>query len=159
MDKKLIPHHFDDASLESARQHFQKFLRTKELKLTGQRDDVLVRAAHMTGHFTADDMVDAFAKRKTRPSKATVYRTLSLLTACKVLEEHAIARRSSSVYEFAWGRDHHDHLICTVCGTIIEFMCQEIEDLQDNVAERHGFTAEFHSQKIYGTCRKCHSRT
>lgn len=155
MSKTHENHVPDTPTLDAARAHFEKFLRTKDLRLTSQRRDILDRAAAMGRHFTADELADAFRARRVRPSKATVYRTLSLLTESSILEEHEFKKRESSVYEFAWGREHHDHLICIACGKIEEFFSQAIEDLQDAVAKDHGFEPRFHSQKIYGECRAC----
>lgn len=142
-------------ALETARRHFDKYLRSKDLKLTSQRHEILERAAEIRSHFSAEELVDAFRRRKNRPGKATIYRTLSLLTECGILDSHDVHASSSTIYEFAWGRPHHDHMICLSCGAMIEFVSQEIEDLQDRVAEAHGFEPKFHSQKIYGTCKDC----
>ena len=58
-------------------------------------------------------------------------------------------------YEPAVGREHHDHLICTRCGTIIEFENDRIEQLQDAVAKKHGFRVSSHKMELYGLCRTC----
>ena len=55
--------------------------------------------------------------------------------------------------------DHHDHLICTNCRTIIEFENQEIERLQDQVAATHGFHLTSHKMELYGTCPACTTET
>ena len=141
--------------LASARTHFEKFLRSKSLKLTSQRYEIFERAAQLNTHFSAEELVGSFRRRKQRPSKATIYRTLSLLTECAVLDSHDIHSNSSTIYEFVWGRPHHDHLICVSCSKIIEFFSQDIEDHQDEVAKNHDFHPTFHSQKIYGICSEC----
>jgi Fur family ferric uptake transcriptional regulator len=51
--------------------------------------------------------------------------------------------------------EHHDHLICTSCGVIIEFEDPEIEALQLKVASEHGFTIDRHRLNLYGRCRNC----
>ncbi len=142
-------------SFEAAERHVEAFLRRKKLKLTNQRLDILKQAAYIGSHFTVDDLVESFRRRKQKPSKATVYRCLSLFTECGVLEEHDFKFFPSSIYEFVWGRDHHDHLICLSCGKIIEFFNAEIEKLQDKIADEKNFHPEFHSQKIYGICEEC----
>ncbi|HLM44920.1 MAG TPA: transcriptional repressor, partial [Myxococcaceae bacterium] len=58
-------------------------------------------------------------------------------------------------YEAAAGREHHDHLICTHCGTIVEFEDDRIEHMQDAVARKHGFTVTSHKMELYGLCRNC----
>ena len=58
-------------------------------------------------------------------------------------------------YEAALDRHHHDHLICTSCGNIVEFENERIEELQDRVAEEHGFTVTHHKLELYGLCARC----
>lgn len=145
----------DEQELAKARQHFEDYLRQQDLKMTEQRFDILERVAMIGRHFTADDLVDEFRRVKGGPSKSTIYRTLTLLTECEILEEHKFANNPSSVYELAWGRHHHDHLICFQCGMIIEFYDQKLEDAQDVAAAQHGFEPMSHSLKIYGVCGPC----
>lgn len=145
-------HHTD---LESAKRHFEEFLKNNAFKLTGQRHDILDRIAEINRHFTADDLVDEVRRRREGPSKATVYRTLSLMTMAGVLEEHKFANSAASMYEIAWGRHHHDHLICLDCSTIYEFYDQMLEDVQDRAAGAQGFKPLTHSLKIYGVCATC----
>src|SRR2546422_11073045 len=61
-------------------------------------------------------------------------------------------------YEAALDRHHHDHLICTSCGNIAEFENERIEELQDRVAEEHGFTVTHHKLELYGLCAACRQR-
>ncbi len=144
--------------LARARTHFEDYLRAQDLKLTEQRFEILERVATIGRHFTADDVVDEFRRRRAGPSKSTIYRTLTLLTECDILEEHKFANNPSSVYELAWGRDHHDHLICTSCGAIIEFFDEKLEQVQDSAAEALGFEPLSHSLKIYGRCATCKAK-
>lgn len=151
----LVP---DSETLDSARTHLEKFLRRRDLKLTSQRMEILEAAASMGAHFTADDLIDSFRDKGARPGKATVYRTLSLLVEANILEGHDFQSFSSSVYEFSWGRSHHDHFICLSCGKIIEFFSQELEDLQDELAQDFDFAPIDHSLKIYGICSDCQKK-
>lgn len=133
----------------------EKFLQKRSLKLTNQRRQLLEKILDMENtHFTADDLVDQFRDQRPRVSKATVYRTLSVLVESGILEEHQFGE-NHKVYELSEGRAHHDHLICTNCGTIIEFFNPEMEKLQDKVAVNHAFHATHHSQKIFGICAVC----
>jgi len=52
-------------------------------------------------------------------------------------------------------KDHHDHMICTKCGEITEFVDDVIEDQQHKIAEKFGFKMQDHSMQIYGICKKC----
>jgi len=51
--------------------------------------------------------------------------------------------------------DHHDHLICTHCGKVVEFSDDQIEERQHKVASAHGFTLESHAMMLYGICSTC----
>jgi Fur family transcriptional regulator, ferric uptake regulator len=133
----------------------ERFLQKKALKLTSQRRQLLEKIIEMDKtHFTADDLVDEFRDQRPRVSKATVYRTLSVLVEAGILEEHNFGE-NHRVYEVSEGRPHHDHLICTSCGKIIEFFNADMEGLQDKVANEYGFHPTHHSQKIYGVCASC----
>jgi Fur family ferric uptake transcriptional regulator len=58
-------------------------------------------------------------------------------------------------YEIKMGSPHHDHLICTSCGKIVEFVDQEVEDLQHEIATRYHFKLQRHIHHLFGICRKC----
>jgi len=61
-------------------------------------------------------------------------------------------------YEAQAPQEHHDHLICTTCGRILEFEDPMIEDLQQRVSASHGFRMKRHRLDIYGTCAACTDR-
>ena len=61
-------------------------------------------------------------------------------------------------YEHHYNHEHHDHLICTECGKIIEFFSAEIEELQDKMAEKYGFRLTNHSLRMWGICEDCQAR-
>ena len=144
-----------DIGIESLLGKLEHFLQRKAHKLTSQRRQLLEKILEMDKtHFTADDLVDEFRDQRPRVSKATVYRTLSVLVEAGILEEHNFGE-NHKVYELSEGRPHHDHLICTSCGKIIEFFNADMEKLQDKVATQHGFHPTHHSQKIYGICADC----
>ena len=108
----------------------------------------------MDGHVSADEAFDRLRKSGTPVSRATLYRTLSTLEECGILDTHDFGE-GRKVYERAVGRPHHDHLFCLRCSRIIEFEEPKIEKLQDQVVARHGFTDVYHSLKIFGYCSSC----
>jgi Fur family ferric uptake transcriptional regulator len=61
-------------------------------------------------------------------------------------------------FEHVLGHRHHDHMVCTECGKIIEFLDQELEHRQEMAARQHGFTITSHSLKLFGACRECGSK-
>jgi Fur family ferric uptake transcriptional regulator len=87
-------------------------------------------------------------------SLATVYRTMKLLAESGLASARQFGDGQTR-YEAAAGRGHHDHLICTGCGAIVEFANARIESLQSLVARRHGFEVENHKLELYGRCGRC----
>jgi Fur family ferric uptake transcriptional regulator len=124
------------------------------LKHSRQRDLVADTFFEMGGHVSVEQLVAAARRNDPRVSVATVYRTMKLLAGCGL----AFPRQfdgTQTRYERAAGRPHHDHLICTRCGTIEEFAEERIETLQSRVAQAHGFDVENHKLEIYGRCADC----
>jgi Fur family ferric uptake transcriptional regulator len=106
------------------------------------------------GHYPIDDLIADLKARGIRGSKATVYRTLPLLAEAGILQP-AIVVADSKSYETTFGREHHDHLLCSRCGTVIEFEFEAFEILQREVASRHGYRLESHYHELVGTCPEC----
>ncbi len=132
-------------------------LRAKGVRLTGPRRLILEAALRMKGHFTAEELLDALHRGGLPASKATLYRTLGLLVEKGLLEPREF-ERGSLRYETASGEDHHDHMICTGCGTVHEFVDPEIERLQEEACHRFGFRILGHSHRIFGLCARCVSK-
>ena len=143
----------ENKMLKEAENTFSKFLEKKDLKLTSQRRTILRQAMH-DGHFSAEMLLDFSKKADATISKATVYRTLSLLKESKILEEQDFGD-GKKLYERAQGRKHHDHFVCIKCGRIIEFENDPIERLQDSEARKHRFKVVYHSLKLFGFCKSC----
>jgi Fur family ferric uptake transcriptional regulator len=141
---------------------FEKFLETRGLRLTRQRGEIL-RAMYATHkHISADDLYDLLRKHdkhgKLKISRATVYRTLSLLSEGGFIQALDLGTEQGTLYEHVLGHDHHDHMICLTCGRIIEFMDDELERIQDEAVARHGFQISWHRLNVYGTCKACVSK-
>ncbi len=139
--------------IQQAERAFSDFLEKKDLKLTSQRRTILHQAMR-EGHFSAEDLLEFAKKEDPTVSKATVYRTLSLLKESNILEEQDFGD-GKKLYERAQGRKHHDHLVCIKCGRILEFENEAIERLQDSEAGKHNFKIVYHSLKLFGFCHSC----
>lgn len=134
--------------------NFEEFLKAQGLKMTHPRTMVVREALGFKGHFTADDLWIRVQERDRRASKATVYRTLQLLTKSRLVEPRDF-EQGRLYYEQMVNHAHHDHLICLECGKITEFENPEIEKLQDEIAMRYHFEIVSHSHKLYGICPRC----
>ena len=84
---------------------------------------------------------------------ATVYRTLALLEESNVVTSLSFGAQGKK-YELG-AKEHHDHLICTECGKITEFVDDEIEKRQHAITNELNFKMSDHSMQIYGTCSEC----
>jgi Fur family ferric uptake transcriptional regulator len=134
---------------------FEVFLRQRDLKLTAQRRRCLDRAFATHEHFSAERLY-LWLKAEPGPSvsRATVYRTLSLLVEGGFLESFD-AGGGELVYEHVLGHRHHDHVVCLACGKIEEFSDERIEELQRQNCARLGFELVSHVLKLSGYCRAC----
>ncbi len=143
---------------ESIRKSFEDFLRTRELKLTSQRERIFERAFATHEHFSAEQLYDWLrAEPGPRVSRATVYRTIGLLAEGGFLGSLDVGR-GELVYEHVLGHRHHDHMVCTECGRIEEFHDERIEALQREACARKGFVLISHSHRLVGLCRVCARR-
>ena len=132
----------------------QEYMSSRGFKLTRPRRRVGEKLLAVKGHVSADERFDLLRKDKEDVSRATVYRTLSIVSQSGLVDGHDFdgGRR---VYEPMVGRAHHDHLFCISCGKVIEFEDDGIERLQEAVVARHRFTPVYHSHKIFGYCENC----
>jgi len=78
---------------------------------------------------------------------ATVYRVLTQFEAAGLIERHNFDN-GPAVYELDRG-EHHDHMVCTETGVVIEFHDEEIEQLQEKIASKNGYELVGHSLVLY----------
>jgi Fur family ferric uptake transcriptional regulator len=140
---------------DSIRKSFERFLRTRSLKLTPQRARIFERAFATHEHFSAEKLYEWMrGEQGPRVSRATVYRTLGLLQEGGFVESLDTGR-GELVYEHILGHRHHDHMVCLSCGRIDEFHDERIEALQNEAGARKGFVIVSHSHRLVGYCRAC----
>ena len=136
------------------RERLESYMAKKGLRSTAQRRLIVDTFFGGTPHVTIEDLLAEVRARDRGIGYATVYRTLKLLAECGVASERRFGDGLSR-YELADDQDHHDHLICTGCGSITEFEEPRIEKLQDAVAARYGFKVVSHKHEMYGVCAVC----
>lgn len=139
---------------QDPRSAFRTYLASQGLRWTPERDAILEAIFATHRHFSADELYDMLREQGHRVSRATIYRTLDLLVKCGLVSSIDLGDGRLS-YEHILGHEHHDHLICTVCGTLIEFEDADIEVRQRAICERYGFEMERHSLRIFGRCKRC----
>ncbi len=142
-------------SYEKLLEKFKTLLKNNTLKFTKQRELILKFLYENEDHYTPEDIYMLLKKEypDINIGIATVYRTLTLL------EESGIASSISfgvqgKKYELGL-KKHHDHLICTSCGEIIEFFDDLIEERQEAISKQFNFQMTDHTMKIVGLCENC----
>lgn len=140
--------------LEEAREKLARYIVENGLKSTRQRDLIADTFLAQDGHLNVDELLERVRVLDPKISAATVYRTMKLLTDSGLAHARQFGDGQTR-YEAAFGRDHHDHLICTRCNAIFEFEDERIEQLQNEVADAHGFLVTFHKLELYGLCADC----
>jgi Fur family ferric uptake transcriptional regulator len=118
------------------------------MRMTGQRRVIAQVLSEADDHPDVEELHRRAAARDSRISLSTVYRTVRLLEEAGILERHEFGDGRAR-YEPA-GHDHHDHLINTATGEVIEFKNEEIERLQERVARELGFRLIGHRLELFG---------
>ena len=129
-------------------------MKREGFKVTPQRIHILKEIIKDKGHRESEDIYLALKKRGLHASRATVYRTMNILV------QNGFARKLNlgdgrDRYESKVEIPHHDHLICISCSKIVEFVNQDIEDLQIEIAHKYHFTLQRHIHQLFGLCNKC----
>ncbi|PNP98277.1 ferric iron uptake transcriptional regulator [Moraxella sp. RCAD0137] len=128
-----------------------KDLRKAGLKVTLPRIKILeLLESAENHHMSAEDVYRALADQGEDVGLATVYRVLTQFEQAGIVERHNF-ENNLSVFEIVQD-EHHDHLVCDVCGKIVEFHNALIEEEQFKVAEAHNFKLSGHSLVLYGVC-------
>ena len=133
----------------------KKIVKQKGLKYTEQREIVLNILIHAEDHLTAEEVYNEIKSENgaSNIGIATVYRALSFLEEVDLITSINFGTDGKKYESNA--KSHHDHLICTECGKIIEFLDEEIEKRQDRIAKKNKFKITSHSMQLYGVCSDC----
>ncbi|MFQ5509737.1 MAG: Fur family transcriptional regulator [Leptospirillia bacterium] len=132
----------------------ETYLKANGLRGSNQRNLILDAFLRMPPHLTAEELHRKVSKVDGGIGLSTIYRALKLFCDAGLAKQRHF-QEGKSCFEQAVGQHHHDHLICVVCGRIVEFECQEIEDLQERTAAEHGFALRHHRLEMFGECPDC----
>ena len=124
----------------------------KGVKLTEQRRVIAKVMSESNDHPNVDELYNRVSKIDSKISIATVYRTVKLFEESGILVKHDFKAGKARYEELNEG--HHDHLIDVKSGEIIEFVDNEIEELQKKVAEKYGYELVDHKLELYGIKKK-----
>ena len=141
-----------------AKDRFLAFLESRALRVTAQRLAIIDTVFNTEEHFTAEQLLEWSRARDRSVSRATVYRTLPLLT------------ESGLVREMDFGKDHkfydpnyaehpnHSHIICQDCDKIVEFESDKIAKIEDEITQRLGFSVKTQRLQITASCEELKHR-
>ena len=120
----------------------------KGVKLTEQRRVIAKVMTESDDHPDVDELYKRVTKIDSKISIATVYRTVKLFEESGILTKHDFKGGKARYEELS--EQHHDHLIDIKSGEIIEFVDEEIEELQKKVAKKYGYKLVDHKLELYG---------
>lgn len=143
-----------DDSFSEEKEIFLKHVQKYGLRRTAQRDLILEVFLRTSEHLSSEDLYDLVKKEDPTVGQTTVYRTLKLLSEAGLAREVRFGDGRTH-YEHHYNREHHDHMICTECGKVVEFYSAELEAMQDAIAAQHNFILTQHSMRLLGLCEDC----
>lgn len=143
---------------DAIRQQLVTHLTSRGLKRTRQREQILELLLEAPGHLTTEKLVALVSAAHPRIGQATVYRAVKLFEEAGILQRQSLAGDRVHFELSAPSAEHHDHLVCSSCGHIVEFADPVIEARQEALAAAHGFRLDGHSHVIRGTCPACLAR-
>lgn len=129
-------------------------LAARRVSMTSERKLLCEKLETIPDHFDAEEFYLKLRGDGVRVSRATLYRTLDLLVSAGYLRRLAI-ERGKARYERLEGKPLHGHLVCSVCGRVIDFPLPDVEELRRKAMRRHGFRVEMPELTLAGKCRSC----
>ena len=132
----------------------EEYISVNNLKITKQRRIVLKIFLECKNHVSVEELYNIVLKTEPKIGLATVYRTLALLTKSGLALEMDFGDGQKR-YESSYKSVHHDHMVCTECGKILEFNHPLIEKYQEEVAKQKNFKITSHKLDLFGLCQDC----
>lgn len=136
------------------REQFLSYMKERGLRVTSERLALFDEIYRQHGHIDAEDLLSALKNSGHKISRATVYRNLDLLVDCGLVTKQRLGR-NRYLYEHLHAGQAHDHLVCTHCGRVVEFVSPGIAALQSRICQAHGFSPKHHQLQIHGVCISC----
>lgn len=134
--------------------HFRAFIAQKGLRNTPEREEIIDEIFSSPEHFDVDELYLRLRNDGSKVSKASIYRSLPLIMECDLIRE-VWHEEGHMHYEPIFGHGHHCHLRCINCGKVIEFVEEEIKQIQNNLGKKYGFEIIDHRLDVTGYCPDC----
>ncbi len=135
-------------------EEFRAYLRAHNLPVTPQRVAVAEVLLLRDRHFSAEEVEQALERDGVAIGTATVYRTLEVLVRSGLVVERDFGEGFRR-FESARDMPQHEHVLCTVCGRVVEFQDERLERMTTLIAESKGYARLRHRLVIYGVCEGC----
>ena len=142
----------------TAKEKFISFLEGKSLRLTTQRLAIIETVFNTEEHFTAEQLLAWASQRDRSVSRATVYRTLPLLTESGLVREMDFGKDYKFYDPNYADHPNHNHIICQDCDKIVEFESEKIAAIEDEISHKLGFMVKAQRLQITGTCEELKRR-
>lgn len=140
--------------LQEVIQIFSQYLEQTGLRKTPERYAILEEIYRRNDHFDAEALYIHMKNCNYRVSRATVYNTLELLTACDLVKKQQFGKNLAQ-YEHSFGRKQHDHIICDHCGKVEEFCYPRVQEIKDTMTSFFNYKITRHTLNLYGLCAQC----
>lgn len=138
----------------SAKEKFLEFLARKNLRITTQRQVIIDTVFSTTQHFTADQLLEWSRAKDASVSRATVYRTLPLLTESGLVHEMDFGKDQKFYDPNYADHPNHNHIICQDCDKIVEFESEKISRLESEISHKLGFAMQTQRLQITANCEE-----
>jgi Fur family ferric uptake transcriptional regulator len=133
---------------------FRSFIKGKGLRNTPEREEIILEIFVSQDHFDVDELYLRLRNTGSRVSKASIYRNIPLIMECGLIKE-VWHEDGHMHYEPVYGQTHHCHLRCLGCGKVIEFVEEDLKDMQERLAKKHDFDIVDHRLDVVGYCSEC----
>ena len=143
-----------NAAKGEAKAKFMRFLARKNLRVTAQRQAIVETVFGTDQHFTAEQLLSWSRRRDKSVSRATVYRTLPLLTESGLVREMDFGKDYKFYDPNYADHPNHNHLICNDCDKIVEFESGRMVKLESEISRRLGFSLKGQRLQITGSCEE-----
>ena len=135
-----------------AKEKFLTFLEQKNLRITSQRRAIVDTVFGTDQHFNAEQLLEWARKIDPSVSRATVYRTLPLLTESGLVHEMDFGKEYK-IYDPNYAEHpNHNHIICDDCDKVVEFESKQLDTLEHEISQNLGFQVKTQQLRINASC-------